>query len=173
MMSPYFPGISTAHLSALRILVTSLEATRIQWAVTGSLGFALQGVPVTVHDIDLQTDKQGAYAIERTFSGFSARKVVYSPKERIRSYYGALEVEGVEVEIMGDLQKRLESGAWEEPVDIEGWKRWVSVDDLLVPVMDLGYEHEAYLRMGRVERAELLRSWLEGQSRDNARPVGD
>ena len=39
----------------------------INWAVTGSLRLALQGVPIEVHDIVIQTDKDGAYAIERCF----------------------------------------------------------------------------------------------------------
>ena len=154
-------GIPAAHMSALRILVSRLDSVPVRWALTGSLGFALQGVPVPVHDIDLQTDRQGAYAIEQVFSAFSIRKVEYSAKERIRSYYGALKIEGVEVEIMGDLQKRLDDGTWEDPVDIEKWKTWVRVNGQRVPVMDLAYEYRAYLRMGRLERAELLRKWLE------------
>lgn len=160
MADPFFPGIPPSHLKALRILLAGLKGSQVLWALTGSLGFALQGVPVPVNDIDIQTDHEGAYAIERIFSANSTRPVVFSEKERIRSYYGALEMAGAEVEIMGELQKRQDNQLWEDPVDIARYRTWVTVEGQRVPVMDLEYEYHAYLRMGRLERAELLRKWL-------------
>jgi hypothetical protein len=65
------------------------------------------------HDIDLQTDVQGAYEIERRFSSQVSRNVGFSSTERIRSHFGSLLVEGLVVEIMGDIQKRREDGTWE------------------------------------------------------------
>ena len=46
-----------------------LAEMSVLWVVTGSLGMALQGMPVTVHDIDLQTDAAGAYKIAHIFAG--------------------------------------------------------------------------------------------------------
>jgi hypothetical protein len=43
------------------------------WAVTGSLGMALQGMELAVHDIDLQTSREGAYEIERRAGGSTGR----------------------------------------------------------------------------------------------------
>jgi len=37
-------------------LYERLGDSDVNWAVTGSLGFALQGVPVEPHHIDIQTD---------------------------------------------------------------------------------------------------------------------
>ena len=37
------------------------------------------------------------------------------------------------------------------------------VDGMSVPVITLEYEYEAYLRLGRSERAQLLRDWLAGK----------
>jgi hypothetical protein len=48
------------HLSALRKIYTELEGQPINWVITGSLGCALQGVKVEVHDIDIQTDRESA-----------------------------------------------------------------------------------------------------------------
>ena len=122
---------------------------------------ALQGMPVEVHDIDIQTDKDGAYEIERCFAEFVIEPVRYSETERIRSYLGVLEIDGVKVEIMGDIQKRLGNRSWEEPVKVERYRRWVEVDGMRIPVLSLEYEYQAYLRLGRVKRAGILRSWLE------------
>jgi len=122
---------------------------------------ALQGMPVEVHDIDIQTDKDGAYEIERCFAEFVIEPVRYSETERIRSYLGMLEIDGIKVEIMGDIQKRLGNRSWEEPIKVERYRRWVEVDGMRIPVLSLEYEYQAYLRLGRVKRAGILRSWLE------------
>jgi hypothetical protein len=39
------------RLKVLRKIVTRLQDSPVDWVVTGSLGMALQGVPVEVHDV--------------------------------------------------------------------------------------------------------------------------
>ncbi len=80
---------------------------------------ALQGMDIEVHDIDIQTDCQGAFEIEREFPDHIVEPVHYSKSERIRSYFGKLEIDGVKVEIMGDVQKRLDEQTWEEVINVE------------------------------------------------------
>jgi hypothetical protein len=55
------------YINVLRILYGRLEEHCIRWAVTGSLGFALRGIPLQPADIDIQTDRSGAYEAERLF----------------------------------------------------------------------------------------------------------
>jgi hypothetical protein len=131
--------------------------------VTGSFGFVLQGVPAKPNDIDIQTDEAGAYEIERLFSEFVVKKVKFSATEKIRLHFGALEIDGVKVEIMGDIQKRFEDGTWEEPVNFEHHKRFVEVEGMNVPVLALEYEYQAYMKLGRVEKAQMLKQMLEGE----------
>jgi len=151
------------HLDVLRRIVIRLRGRPVDWVVTGSLGVALQGVPVAVHDIDIQTDRDGAYEIERCFADYVAKPVRFSESEHIRSHFGALEIDGIEVEVMGDLQKRLDDGGWGAPVDVECHRHWVEVNDIRVPVLSLDYEYRAYLALGRTDRAERLRTWLRGR----------
>ena len=153
--------IPAQHLQVLRKIVTNLQDRPITWAVTGSFGMALQGVPVEVHDIDIQTDQEGAYAIERCFADFVVQPVRYVASERMRSHLGALEVDGIQVEIMGAIQKRTGDEGWEAPIRVERYRRWKQTDALRVPVLSLEYEYGAYLRMGRWEKAEVLRRWLQ------------
>jgi len=155
---------SQAHLNVLKRIVSQLEGTGILWAVTGSMGFALQGVPVAVHDIDLQTDEAGAYAIERLFAGFVTRPVAFSATNRIRSHFGALNIDGIIVEIMGDIQKRARDGSWEEPVNLSAHRRFISAAGMHIPVLPLAYERDAYLKLGRQETAAMLADWLERTS---------
>jgi len=44
--------------------------------------------------------------------------VRYVISEHIRSHFGILKIEGVKVEIMGALQKRLDGQRWESPVEV-------------------------------------------------------
>jgi hypothetical protein len=149
------------YLKVLEKIVSRLKDSSIAWVVTGSLGMALQGIPVQVHDIDIQTDKDGAYGIENYFAEYVVQPVHYSESERIRSHLGVLKIDGIKVEIMGDIQKRLGDQIWEEPVKVERYRRWVEVGGKLIPVLSLEYEYQAYLKLGRIEKAEMLRSWLQ------------
>ena len=83
------------YLKVLRKIKERLNNISVNWAVTGSLGFALQGVPVEPNDIDIQTDKRGAYEIEYHLSEFVTKRVKFSSMERIRSYFGELMIDGI------------------------------------------------------------------------------
>ncbi|MBN1440298.1 MAG: hypothetical protein JW929_12900 [Anaerolineales bacterium] len=148
--------------AVLRILYPPLQKKPVPiWAITGSLGFALQGMQVEVHDVDLQTDRAGAYEIERRFSSYVVRPAAFSGTERIRSHFGALEINGIKVEIMGDLQKRLPDGHWEDPVDVRRHLRRILWGGMNLPVLSMEYEYQAYRMLGREEQAERLRKWMD------------
>lgn len=151
-MSP----LDERYEAVLETLSTTLVDCSVTWALTGSTSFALQGVPLTPNDVDVQTTEEGAYAIEDSFPEQVVEPVSFSESESIRSHFGALELDGLRVEVMGALQKRRSDGTWESPVDIEQRRRFVDLEDLRVPVLSLQYEAEAYRQLGRTERADLL-----------------
>jgi len=155
--------LNVSYLKVLRKINERLNNTSLKWAVTGSFSFALQGVPVEPNDLDIQTDKEGAYEIERHFSEFMIKRVTFSSTERIRSHFGELMIDGIKVEIMGDIQKRNKDGSWENPMDLEHYKWVVEVEGMQVPVLSLEYEYQAYMKLGRVDKAEMLRNWLQGE----------
>ena len=155
--------LNPSYLNVLRKIYACLINTNINWVVTGSLSFALQGIALEPHDIDLQTDEAGAYEIERRFSKCLTRKVVFSSSEKMRSHFGALLIDGITVEIMGDISKRLENGTWEDPVNLEHYKRIIVVEGMQIPVLSLEYEYQAYLMLGRIEKAQILKQALQGK----------
>jgi len=161
---------SPEHAGVLRKLHARLSRAGVRWAIGGSLGMALQGVDVDARDIDLVTDAAGAYAIERLFSDSMESPVRLSATERVRSHFGALRIDGVSVEIIGDMQHHLENGGWSDPtaLDAGSFLRHAALEELDIPVLALEYEYWSYLRMGRVERAEMLRAWLEARMRPNS-----
>jgi hypothetical protein len=156
--------IPAKFLPAVHIIHAALLDSQVDWAVTGSLGMALQGMDLPINDIDIQTDEDGAYEVERRLAQYVVLPVLYKASERMRSRLGKLNVEGVQVEILGGIQKRLQDGDWEPPVQVAQHRLWVEVDGLSIPVLALEYEYQAYKLMGRDEKAAKIRQWLDRQA---------
>ncbi len=148
-------------VKVLHKLCAHLNTDEVVWAVTGSLGFALHGMDVEIHDVHIQTDKSGAYEIERRFLPHVVRGVEFSSSHKIRSYFGELNIDGVKVEIMGDIQKRLPDGLWESPVDVCDKTCLIDCEGVIVPAISLEYECEAYYKLGRTEKANQIRTYLK------------
>lgn len=132
----------------------------INWAVTGSLGMVLHGMQMDIHDIDIQTDKEGAYEIERRLVRYLVKLVHFKASERIRSYFGAFEIVGIKIEVMGDMQHLLPDQQWDLPVRLESCYDWVDYADMHIPVITLAHEVDAYERMGRSEKADRIKNFL-------------
>ena len=147
-------------VDALRNLHRELSAIDAPWAFTGSTSFALQGVPVTPEDVDVQTSSRGAYDIEERFADAVVDPVAHSSTDTIRSHFGTLQIAGVRVEVMGGLQKRVDGG-WEPPVDVTDYRELDRTFGMELPVLSLSYEAAAYETLGRPDRAALLRSFVD------------
>lgn len=144
------------HRRILLQLADRLAGDELMWAVTGSTSFALQGMELEAHDIDIQTDGPGAYRFEALLSEFVAEPVHFCGTDQIRSHFGRFLWDGMPMEVMGDVQKPEPDGSWGPPTDLKRWRRWVPLEGRLIPVLDLRYEAEAYRRIGRTARAEQL-----------------
>jgi hypothetical protein len=140
--------------------LTDSDRKPIKWAVTGSLGMVLHGMQMEIHDIDLQTDKEGAYEIERRLVRYLAKLVHFKASERIRSYFGVFEIDGIKIEVMGDMQHILPGQKWDSPVDLSSCRDWVEYADMQIPVITLEHEVEAYQKMDRTEKAERIKNFL-------------
>ena len=149
--------IPSQHVQTLKTVYHSLWKTDVLWAITGSLNFALQGMRLKVNDIDLQTDASGAYEIERVFAENVVKSVRFSRSDKIASHWGELSINGVKVEIMGALQKKLPNGAWESPVDVKQHRKFITFEGMALPVLSLAYEEQAYRVLGRIEKADRIR----------------
>jgi len=141
--------------------ITDPAKKPIQWAVTGSLGMVLHGMQMEIHDIDIQTDKEGAYEIERRMVNSLVKIVHFRASERIRSYFGAFEMNGIKIEVMGDMQHLVTDQTWGKPVAIETCRDFVDYADMHIPVISLSHEVEAYQFYGRPEKAEKIKDFLQ------------
>ena len=146
-----------SHLQTLILLLDVIHPEKHKWALTGSAGLRLQGVDISVNDLDLQTDKEDVYVIEKKLGNFMKVSVHRWESEHTNSLHGQAVINGIMVELLGDMQHRQPGGAWEPPVDILSTRIWVTWREHRVPVFPLEFEAQAYSKMGRAEKAELIR----------------
>lgn len=150
------------HIEALRqIAQRAAKEPGLVWALTGSASFALQGMGVQVHDIDIQTDRDSAYRLGALLEEYRVEPVRFCGTEKIRSHFGRFQVGQAQVEVMGDIEKRLPGGGWESPPDLGELTRYVALEGMRLPVLSLGYEARAYRTMGRAARAEEIERYLQ------------
>ena len=142
-----------------------LAGSDIVWAVTASANLMLQGLDVTPGDIDVVTAADGTYRIEELFSEHVVRPV--QPPETtadedkgIRSHYGAISIDGIEVELMGGLEHRID-GEWVPIDDVAENRTFVEQDGRDIPVMALNHELASYRSFGDADRVALLEAQME------------
>lgn len=146
------------HAEVLSLLVAKIDPAEHLWALTGSAGLRLQGVDIAVHDLDLQTGTETIYLLEKALSQCMKVPVHVWESEHTLSYHGQAEINGLQVELLGDVRHRQADGTWGPPLDIASVLFWVEWRGLMVPVLSLAHEAAAYEKMRRLQKAELIRS---------------
>lgn len=152
------------HASVLILLVEKIHPAENLWALTGSAGLRLQGVDLSVHDLDLQTDAKTIYLLEKKLVEFMKVPVHLWESEHTLSYHGQAEINGLQVELLGDMRHRGIDGTWEPPLDIESVLVWMEWRGLEIPVFPLAHEALAYEKMGRVQKAGIIRSMIRKET---------
>ena len=147
--------IDAEILKALRIINKHLESTDISWTIMGSVSLALQGVDVSPNDIDILTDKHGAFKIGALLNEYEARPVTFGRTNLFESFYGVYNIAGTKVEVMGDLRVILD-GTWVSLSDRLKSPRIVQVYSMSIPVSSLHDQQQFYERLGREKDRECI-----------------
>jgi predicted nucleotidyltransferase len=142
------------------VLSFSSLSRYLKWA--GSLSLALQGIDVEPHDIDLLTDRQGAYRINAMLKKYEKKRVGYSETEKLSSYFGVFEIQGVKVEVMGDYRER-QGTKWVSLSRILADPKIIEVDGVRIPVCSLEDHLVSYRRLKRPKDAEKIRKISQRQ----------
>lgn len=134
------------------LLADRLCSDSISWAIDGSTSLALQEIDIIPHDIDILTDRDGAYAFVKALGDQIVLPVMYRETSRYRSYFGRITLNGVMVEVMGDLSV-YRKGRWSEvmnPSTVEVIE--VMTEGRKVPAVSMRFlERSGYLgeRLGK------------------------
>jgi hypothetical protein len=152
------------HSQVLSLLVARLPPDKNLWALTGSAGLRLQGIELSVHDLDLQSDAETIHLLEKELAEFIKVLVHLWESEHTLSYHGQAEVYGLQVEFLGDVRHRSLDDSWQPLVEIRSVLRWVEWHGLEIPVLSLAHEALAYEKMGRTRKAELIHSAIQKET---------
>lgn len=143
-------------MQALQLLCKSLETSDVRWVLAGSLSLALQGVNVEPNDIDLLTDRQGAFRINAMLKKYEKKAVDYAETEKVSSFFGVFEIQGVKVEVMGDYRER-QGNKWVSLSKRLANPKTIEVDGIRIPVSSLEDQLVSYRRLKRPKDAEKVR----------------
>jgi|GEM_PF-6145462 len=159
------PTLPEPIRTALVRLVPILNATGAPWVLGGSCSLALHGISVTPHDLDIATDREGAYRIGEALRKVAQelRPVQWGESERIRSHYGQYRIGDAQVDVIGAAELR-EGDGWTPAKPPSEWEvEMVAVPgtDLSVPAFTLQHELVAYRRLQREDKAQLIKEQLE------------
>ncbi|MEM5836239.1 MAG: hypothetical protein QXI23_02125 [Candidatus Aenigmatarchaeota archaeon] len=130
-----------------------LLGRKVEWMVVGSASLALQGVEIEPKDIDILTTKEGAYKISSILKEYEVKPVKFSKSRVFSSHFGKFRVEGIDVEVMGDLKAKV-YGRWvsltwrlKRPV-------FVKIGKLGIPVSRLEDQLKVYSMINRKKNLE-------------------
>jgi predicted nucleotidyltransferase len=140
--------IEQRYMEVLRIICQSLVGQNIRWVLIGSTGLALQGVEIEPKDIDILTDKKGAFAIQELLQEYQVNPVKFSRSELFESYFGECKINDVKIEIMGDLKENIDN-EWISVSGILASPKILEIEGIHIPVSPLEQQLRAYERLGR------------------------
>jgi GNAT superfamily N-acetyltransferase len=115
---------------------------------------------VSCADLDLATTADGASAVEHALAGRVIQPVGYRTRGAIRGHLGRVELAGIEVEVLGDVQNLLPDGTWTTPPALSEHITRVSLGEETLPVLNLRYLRAAYTAMGRTDKVRLIEETL-------------
>lgn len=155
-------GLSDAVANTLELIMQAIipEMFKSQqpWALMGSLASVLQGMPDYVPpDIDLVSTTKGAYVMEGAITRVdkTVRAVALSSAGPYTSHFGIFDVNGVKVEVMGDLVIKCDDGSLTTEDHWSKWSERVRVlhyRKLHIPVVPLEWQIVANALLNRPER---------------------
>jgi hypothetical protein len=103
--------IGKPFIKVLKIIFKKLRGKKVNWVLIGSSSLALEGMKIKPKDIDILTTKKGAFEFNKVFKKWEIESVKFKESKFFRSYFGEFKIEGVRVEVMGKLERKIE-GKW-------------------------------------------------------------
>jgi len=150
---------------AIIIIYEKLKNERFFWRIAGSTSLFLQGIKVKPKDMDIITDKAGAIKIQELLKDFQKSKLEFSRTDKFASYKADFKIKGIDVEVMGDLEAKIE-GKWIKrriKYSIQQTKIRLNNRNLTLPLTRLSYHLKSYKGLKREkdkQKIELIKQAL-------------
>ncbi|MBU4501844.1 MAG: hypothetical protein KKA79_04575 [Nanoarchaeota archaeon] len=113
----------------------------------GGTNLEIQGVGVKANDIDILTDEKGAYEIGKALKEYETEPVGYTEKTNFPCHRGEFMIDDIEIEVIGEQN--------DENIII------IDMGSFEIPCRTLESEYKSYIRLGREEKAKLIKKKLD------------
>ncbi len=147
-------------INALKVFYNLVENKNINWILSGSTSLIIQGVDVPIkEDIDILTDKKGAFEIDQLLSKYRIQPPNLSQTDKYKSYYGIYNVEGVQAEIMGDFQYKQKDHTWSKLFNFTD-NTTIKYKNMNLLVLTLNQELVEYTNTERFDKVKAIKEKL-------------
>lgn len=148
---------------AVKLIAQKLN--NAQYAVRGTCSLVLQNINMNVDDIDIVCDEDTALKANELFFEHTVTPVAYKESPKFKSFFGKFDINGVDVEFMGNWQIKDAKGNWSKIYDGSSYNE-VMLDGLPVRVTKIEDELEVFLLMGRFNAYHKIKKQL-GQTKNS------
>ena len=156
-------AVRSEIIEVLKLILSRLKNREIKWVLVGSASLALQGMEINPKDIDILTNKKGAFEIDELPKEYEVEPVEYRKSELFQSFLGEFVILNMKVDVMGSLKERFDN----EWVDLSPRllsPKIIEIRGMTVPVSSLHEQQRANERLGREKdsiRVQKIREFLE------------
>ncbi|OGD69567.1 hypothetical protein A3E89_02050 [Candidatus Campbellbacteria bacterium RIFCSPHIGHO2_12_FULL_35_10] len=136
----------------LSLIVNKLET--VNYALIGSANLYIQGLEINPRDIDILTTPEDIKKIDEILGEYRTKEIFFDEsggRNSFRSYYV---IDGVEIEVLGNV-----NNDYRDVKSLDN-KIYVEFDKIKIPCISLAEELNTYERMGRTEKYEMVKNFL-------------
>jgi hypothetical protein len=148
--------VPDSHRRVLATVLDRLSSVAVPWAISGSVALALHGLPASCEDLDLITSADGAHELERVLGPIVLEPVSASERGQIRGHIGRVQIEEIEVELLGDVQNRVAGRDWTTPPRLHADVIDIDYDGRTYPVVTLACLRDSYVTLRRWDKVRLI-----------------
>ena len=134
----------------LQIILDTLQGKEFVWRLEGSANLIIQGVEVSVQDLDITTNDEGIEIFRNALKKYIV-KDFFSQKINGRSIICDINNFEVEINSYGDRK-----------LDMFDKTEKIFWNDLKIPILPLEYAKKFYELINRKEKVDLISKYLSG-----------
>ncbi len=161
------PYINSRFVDVLKMIHEKLTPHRIEWVVIGSVSLALQGVDIEPKDIDILTNKEDALKTNILLKNFVTSPVKLMRSERFESYRGTFQVNGIDIDIIGDFRVLIDN-SWLSLSERLLTRKFIEVENITLSVSPLRDQLTMYNILQRKTDIRKIQT-IEEKLRDGTR----
>jgi len=142
------PFVNSRFIDVLTMIHDKLTPQRIEWVLIGSVSLALQGVDIEPKDIDILSNKDDALKTNILLKNFEISPVKFMRSERFKSYRGTFQVNGIDIDIIGDFRVLIDN-SWFSLSERLFTRKFIEVENITLPVSPLQDQLTMYKKLQR------------------------